>query len=238
MAGSWESLADVTRFEHPAILPNAIQRGRIEIGAFSYVGGAGSEMLNVSIGRYCSIARGVILGAGEHALDWLSSHPFTSQPWLPPFLEYEAFNRIRFDTRWRQNKRVTIGNDVWIGTRAFVRCGVNIGDGAAIGAHAVVTRDVEPYTVVAGNPARKIRTRFPAELVARLLRVRWWNYDLAEFRNRIDPANVPACLDAIEARIASGELPKFRPKTYEVTRVNGGVEVSELFPGEIPDVPK
>jgi acetyltransferase-like isoleucine patch superfamily enzyme len=119
------------------------------------------------IGRYCSIASGVtILLGGEHHTDWVTTYPFSLM--VPAAVGLPGYPRTKGD--------VKIGNDVWLGYEALILSGVTIGDGAVIGARSVVTRDVEPYAVVAGSPARMIRHRFQTAQVERLLRVAWWNW--------------------------------------------------------------
>jgi acetyltransferase-like isoleucine patch superfamily enzyme len=120
----------------------------------------------VSIGNYCSIAAGVLfIAAGEHPMSLVSSYPFPgSDQFGPP-------------TRDIAKGPITIGNDVWIGSRAIVLSGVKIGDGAVVGAGAVVSKDVEPYAVVAGNPAKLIRHRFEPKIVEGLLAIRWWDWN-------------------------------------------------------------
>ena len=118
------------------------------------------------VGNFCSFAEGVtILLGGNHRTDWVTTFPF-SVVWgsAPP----KECSSTRGD--------VLIGNDVWVGYGATVLSGVTIGEGAIVGARAMVTHDVPPYAVVAGNPARLIFMRFPEETIKRLLDVRWWNW--------------------------------------------------------------
>ena len=145
-----------------------------EIGRWSYgwpkiiCDGCGTTL---RIGNYCSIAKGVIIAlGGEHHTDTLTTYPFSQTfPELAGDVD-PALEMTRGD--------VIIGNDVWICRDAFIRSGVTIGDGAIIGAGAVVTRNVEPYAVVVGNPARVARYRFPEEQRKRMLTIAWWNWPL------------------------------------------------------------
>lgn len=134
------------------------------------------EGTSLRIGRYCSIASNVIIFLGsEHRVDWVSTYPF-------PFLWKEA-RSIKGHPASRGD--VVIGNDVWVGFGATILSGVTIGDGAAIGACSVVTRDVPPYGIVAGNPAHLIRHRFDEETVKALLRIRWWDWPDPQVRENI-----------------------------------------------------
>lgn len=126
------------------------------------------------IGRYGSIADNVeILLGGNHRLDWVTTYPFPALPRLWP----EAAGR---DGSHATNGDVNIGHDVWLGSQCLVLSGVTIGHGAVVAARAVVTRDVPPYAVVAGNPARIVRYRLSEEQIAALLAKRWWDRPEAE----------------------------------------------------------
>ncbi len=121
------------------------------------------------IGAFCSVARGamVVLGGGHHT-EWVTTYPFPAL-WTHTAELYPGYATTRGD--------VSIGNDVWIGADALILSGVRIGNGAVIGARAVVARDVPPYAVVVGNPARVVRQRFTDDIVARLELLAWWNWD-------------------------------------------------------------
>ncbi|MBU1671146.1 MAG: CatB-related O-acetyltransferase [Actinobacteria bacterium] len=122
----------------------------------------------VTIGKYCSIAPGVELNMiGDHKIDWITSYPFHNIESWGSDVPLQPLNRP---------SEIVIGNDVWLGYECRIMHGVTIGDGAAIGAYAVVARDVRPYAVMVGNPAREIRRRFSDEVVDFLLEVRWWDW--------------------------------------------------------------
>ncbi len=140
------------------------------------------ETTSLAIGRYCSIARGVTIAlGGEHRSDWVTTYPF-GEFW-PEAAGIEGHPRSRGD--------VVIGNDVWIGLDALILSGVTIGDGAVIGARAVVTKDVPPYAVVAGNPAQVVKYRFDDETIARLLAIRWWDWPEAKVREHLSALMSP-----------------------------------------------
>lgn len=120
------------------------------------------------IGKYCSIAGNVVIGIGNHPLNWLSTSPFF----------YMKFLGWRQENEYRDTVPPTfIGNDVWIGQGALIKDSITIGDGAIIGAGAVVVKDVPPYAVVGGVPARIIKYRFDERIIAELLELQWWNLE-------------------------------------------------------------
>ncbi len=128
------------------------------------------------IGSFCSIAPGVrIFLGGDHRIDWVTTYPF-SELWE---------QAKQFSGHPASKGDVVIGNDVWIGNEALILSGVTIGDGAVIGARAVVTKDVPPYAIVAGNPAKLIRMRFDEATVAALLEVGWWDWNDAEIERSL-----------------------------------------------------
>ena len=148
------------------------RRYGFDVGAYSY----GRPKVRfpesgrrLSIGRYCSIADRVeILLGGGHRLDWVSTYPFAAMRGLWPDARAPGdFHTARGD--------VTIGHDVWLGSGCMILSGVTVGHGAVVAARAVVTRDVPPYAVAAGSPARVVRHRFDAETVDALVRAAWWD---------------------------------------------------------------
>lgn len=124
------------------------------------------------IGKFCSIACGAkfIFNSANHTLSSLSTYPF------PIFFEEWGLNFKDVATAWDKKGDIIIGNDVWIGYEAVIMAGVTIGDGAIIGTRAVVTKDVPPYTIVGGVPAKPIRKRFDNETLDELLKIRWWDW--------------------------------------------------------------
>ena len=188
-------------------------RGAFSIGAFSTISptdGVGHFLHNVSIGRYCSIAAGTWISPHEHPAFWLTTSPLSygngGFSWAEKFL-----GRKSQDPGVFSNERpVRIGNDVWIGCGSFIKGGVTIGEGAIIGAHSVVVKDVPPYAIVGGVPARIIKYRFDEDIIKELLELRWWDYDIAEFGD-LDWSDVKKCIFVIRAKINAG-LKKFTPK--------------------------
>lgn len=133
------------------------------------------------IGKFCSIACGArfLFTSANHAMGSLSTYPF------PLFFEEWGLDKARVADAWDNRGDIVIGSDVWIGYEAVILSGVSIGDGAVVGARAVVTRDVPPYTIVGGVPARPIRKRFSEDVIARLLAIRWWDWPEESIRRSI-----------------------------------------------------
>ena len=133
-----------------------------------------NENKNVEIGSFCSIAaRITIYLAGNHRKDHVTTYPFgnINKPNI-----FNNFDPANFHTDFTTNGPVFIGNDVWIGNDATIMSGITIGDGAVIAANSHVVKNVEPYTIVGGNPAKPIRKRFPDHQIESLLKIQWWNW--------------------------------------------------------------
>jgi len=124
------------------------------------------------IGKFCSIACGAkfLFNSANHTLSSLSTYPF------PLFFEEWNLEKKDVTKSWNNKGNIIIGNDVWIGYEAVILAGVTIGDGAIIGTRAVVTKDVPPYTIVGGIPAKPIKKRFSEEIISKLLDIQWWNW--------------------------------------------------------------
>lgn len=133
------------------------------------------------IGKFCSIACGAkfIFTSANHKLGSLSTYPF------PLFFEEWELDKANVTDSWDNKGDIVIGNDVWIGYEAVIMQGVTIGDGAIIGTRAVVTKDVPPYTIVGGIPAKMIRKRFSDEVISRLLEIKWWEWPDERIRENI-----------------------------------------------------
>ena len=143
------------------------------LGDYSYISGPRSYVEDAEIGKYCSIARQVTIGVSGHNYKWITTSPIITSM-MYGFVDLPAFEP--------QHSRPIIGNDVWIGMNAIIMRGVTIGDGAVIAAGAVVTKDVQPYSIVGGNPARHIKYRFSEETIQSLLKIRWWDWSEDKIR--------------------------------------------------------
>lgn len=171
-----------------------------ELGAYTYCAGDVS-IIYATVGKFCSIASHVRINPGNHPMHRVTQHHMTYRRRM--FGLGEEDDAAFF--QWRRDHHVTIGHDVWIGHAAVIMPGITIGNGAVIGSQAVVTKDVPPYTIVGGVPAKVIRERFPADVAERLQRIAWWDWprdvlearfddllDLETFLERYDPAAMPA----------------------------------------------
>lgn len=125
-----------------------------------------------TMGAFCSLGCRIVLGHGEHPTNYLSSSPY----FYYSELRWKREDMPTHSEFWHYEP-IHIGNDVWIGDGVFVKNGVTIGDGAIIGARSVVTKDVPPYAIVVGSPAKVLRYRFPPEIIAELLELKWWDLD-------------------------------------------------------------
>ena len=130
------------------------------------------------IGKFCSIACGTkfLFNCANHTLKSLSTYTF------PLFYEEWELEKSNITTAWDNKGDIVIGNDVWIGYETVIMAGVHIGDGAIIAARAVVTKDVPPYTIVGGTPAKEIRKRFDTEVIQQLLKLKWWDWSTNKIR--------------------------------------------------------
>lgn len=189
-----------------------------ELGAFSYLSPS-CVMHHTRIGRYSSIGDNVqVLSA--HPVDGLTTSPFPYQTFFrAPF---DAAPRIQFNNL----PETTIGSDVWIGSGVRLKSGITIGNGAIIGAGSVVTKDVAPYAIVGGVPARFIRHRFAEETIEKLIALAWWQYDVVRLDLRWD--SFEATVDDLTARIESGDLTPYTPERYVVFRDGDKIRAQRL----------
>ncbi|MDK1279074.1 MULTISPECIES: CatB-related O-acetyltransferase [unclassified Arthrobacter] len=157
-------------------------RSLVSMGSFSYT--LSTLPSSVSVGRYSSIALGLRVMGAKHPLEWASTSPvFYNRQLMMRTYEGDLAEQPRYQKFEYQAGNITIGNDVWIGENVTLGHGVSVGDGAVIASNAVVTKDVAPYTVVGGVPAKVIRSRFDDETVRLLLEAQWWRYSPSSLRD-------------------------------------------------------
>lgn len=191
--------------EQVQFIKNTITRPNIIVGEYSYYDARPGETFEdrvlyhypflddrLIIGKFCQIASGVtfVMNGANHKMSGFSTYPFNifGHGW-EQFTPSLAELPLKGDT--------VTGNDVWIGMEALILPGVKIGDGAIIAARSVVSQDIEPYSIVGGNPARMIRKRFSEDVIKRLLKIRWWDWDIATISQHI-PLIVGADIRALE----------------------------------------
>lgn len=190
-------------FEQSVVLSSPVIGNNAFVGANSYMNDGGCLRDGVFVGRYCSIGRRVTLGAGSHSMLGLSTSPAVRRGSANPYTR----DQIRdLGGRTRKPPHTILNSDVWVGDGVVITPGVTVGVGAVIGANSVVTKDVPPYAVVGGVPARIIKYRFPEEIILRLLASGWWEYP-AEQMKALPTGNVFEFLAFAEERGLGEGLP-------------------------------
>lgn len=154
-----------------AVIYRMVKMKRSSIGRYSYVGN-GTDVECADIGQFCSISDHCRIGMGGHTLSYISSCPLFTQK-----INGCQEQWVETDIHAVEEKRAVLGNDVWVGSHVLINGGVTVGHGAVIGAGAVVVKDVPPYAIVGGVPAKVIRYRFSPEIIEKLLELQWWKYD-------------------------------------------------------------
>lgn len=220
------SYSDNVRIE-PHTLQSRTSGNLCAIGAFSYI--QSPLPTDTSIGRYSSIAWAVTTMAEGHPVEHFSTSPVFYKPARYPFaadpsdLEQSGFVKQGWNFADRR-KPIVIGNDVWIGKDVVLRDGIVIGDGAVIAQGALVTKDVPPYAVVGGVPAKVIKYRFPEQTVERLLRSRWWEYAYTDF-DGIETNDEPErFLDKLDELVRTGRIQKYVPRAIEFQDIQATFE--------------
>lgn len=152
-----------------AAICSGVRFYRGKIGKYSYIGD-GSFVTDTDIGSFTSISTNCYIGGASHPTSWVSTSPV--------FHKWENIMKKNFSKHeFEIFKHTYIGNDVWIGNRVMIKAGVKIGDGAIVGMGSVVTKDIGPYEIWAGNPARFIRKRFEDDIIKKLLDIKWWEWE-------------------------------------------------------------
>jgi GT2 family glycosyltransferase/acetyltransferase-like isoleucine patch superfamily enzyme/2-polyprenyl-3-methyl-5-hydroxy-6-metoxy-1,4-benzoquinol methylase/predicted Zn-dependent protease len=206
------------------VMADEIVKYGFEIGEFTYgkpIVRWWGENAKLKIGRYCSIAANVkIYLGGNHRHNWVTTYPFPSPPMNK---DWPNTNNRGLPTLPTTNGDVVIGNDVWLGDDSTIMSGVTIGDGAVVAARAVVTKDVSPYAIVGGNPARLIRKRFSDKSIAMLIELQWWNWHvdkINEYIPNLCSEEVSALYTRVKSAMSAG------------IDFSAGVDRSNLFTGE------
>lgn len=172
-----------------AAICSGVRFYRGKIGKYSYIGN-NSFVSDTDIGSFTSISTDCYIGGTSHPTDWVSTSPV--------FHKWENIMKKNFArNEFEIFKRTTIGNDVWIGNRVMIKAGVKIADGAVIGMGSIVTKDIGPYEIWAGNPARMIRKRFEDETIDALEKMKWWEWDDNKIEKYAEKFTVPS--ELIEA---------------------------------------
>jgi len=169
-------------------------REQSKIGSFSAINKDSTIHVNTTIGKYCSIGKKAEIGVPNHPINYLSSSQicFNAEKKYPDYSE--SFNQVLFEIY----EKTTIGNDVWIGSLAGIKTGLTIGDGAIVAMGAIVTKDVPPYAIVAGVPAKIIRYHFDKKTIERLLELQWWDLDYRLFKD-ITFNDIDRAIEQLEA---------------------------------------
>jgi acetyltransferase-like isoleucine patch superfamily enzyme len=187
----------------------------VQIGAFASI--SGGRIGGAKIGRYAAIAPEVVIGTHEHPIDWLTCSRIPYFPIVHNWHEFCRPDKAQFIKENRKSfpqssKITTIGEDVWIGQGAFIKSGVTLGTGCVIAARSVVAKDVPPYAVVAGVPAKVKKYRFDEKTIERLLALRWWRYSLYDCFE-VPFNDIHEALDRLERLVGDGEIQEYAPET-------------------------
>jgi phosphonate metabolism protein (transferase hexapeptide repeat family) len=176
-----------------AVIGDRVILREVSVGDFSYFE-RHAEAIYTAIGKFCSIAANTRINALEHPIERITQHKVSYRP-------NEYFRWLGVDAGFkgrRQKKRVRIGHDVWVGHGAVILPGVSIGNGAVIGANAVVTHDVDPYEIMAGVPARRLKRRFAPEISERIEALAWWDWPVAKLADAVPDMQSLAIEDFLE----------------------------------------
>ncbi|WP_330848010.1 CatB-related O-acetyltransferase [Acinetobacter sp. ME22] len=187
---------------HPSVMiccpvhfsPRIQIKNDVRIDKFTFINWDTVVYPNVYIGSYCSIGRGVQIGLAHHPINWLSTHAFQyNSAWFPNIESYCSLKKNKHEEHFLTN----IGADVWIGNNALISSGISIGIGAIVGAGAVVVKDVPPYAIVGGVPAKIIKYRFSEDIIDRLLKSKWWLKNIDQL-DKLPYDNINQVLDLLE----------------------------------------
>jgi len=177
LLGNYVSIKD-SLIGHYIFLSSKVRLNGSEIGDHSYVN-SNTVINHTKIGKFCSIGSNVVFGMGIHPTDLISTHPAF-------YSNNKNFKTYAGKNYFKEFERITVGNDVWIGSDVKIMGGVNINDGAIIGTGAIVTKDVKPYEIVGGVPAKHIKFRIDEKLIDRIIGTKWWDKDEKWFEENFE----------------------------------------------------
>lgn len=225
--------------EAPVRFCSNVKVDAMEIGAFSFFNQNISMRFIETVGRFGLFASDIITGGAIHPVESISSHLIFQNMdcgWNRKFHHlYDDINSLKKiiqfqkENEFKNKGRIVIGNDVWIGNRAIIMRGTKIGDGAVIGAGAVVTKDVPPYCIVGGVPAKIIRKRFPDKVIEKLETIKWWDYG-PDIMTGIDMNNPEEAVKYLEEKIRNGQEKYkgdkfvFSPEDNSISKYANGTE--------------
>lgn len=170
------SLSPNLKLGKKVMIRNKTEVGKVFLDDYSYLSGPYSFIEEAKIGKFCSIARNVTIGVSGHNMNWVTTSLI---------LVNKKYDFIKTNIKSPQKPAPIIGNDVWIGMNSIVMRGVVIGDGAIVAAGSIVTKDVEPYSIVAGSPARIVKYRFSKDIIYKLLQIRWWEWSEEKIKENL-----------------------------------------------------
>lgn len=150
-----------------------------KINSYSYVGPK-TQLINVNIGKFCSIANQCSIGLATHSINNISTSPIFTSKNNGTGYSWTSYNKFQ------EGHQVNIGNDVWIGTKVIVMGGVNIGNGAIIGAGSIVTKDIPDYAIAVGIPAKVVKYRFNESIIKKLINLKWWDLPVEQLKSNIN----------------------------------------------------
>ncbi|MEG3109238.1 MULTISPECIES: CatB-related O-acetyltransferase [unclassified Pantoea] len=182
--------------EHPIhCAPNSQIHGECIIGSYLFLNIGSVIYPHVTMGRYCSIARGCEIGVANHPINYLSTHSF--QYHSAQFPNHPFYKNEIKRVQWREHPKTEIGSDVWVGAQSVIKAGVKIGHGAVIAANSVVTKDIPPYSIVGGSPAKEIKKRFTQVQIEQLLNLKWWGLEIKEISS-LPFDNIDECIKLLK----------------------------------------
>lgn len=188
------------------------------MGSFSYTRSVLPKI--ISVGRYSSIGNGLQTLGDRHPHEWISTCPsfYSQHSGLVKILAEDTQKPNHFHSFDKTHKSIKIGNDVWIGQNVTLAQGITIGDGAVIAGNSLIVKDVPPYTIMGGNPAKPIRLRFNESIIDALQSLKWWKYSLQDFSD-LDVANPYIFCQQLSDRVISGKIHEFKPKKLNYSDV-------------------